>query len=231
MLRGLVWGGWLWATLALALAVPTPKERVEEAIAKAKGSSALTALHRTATEARLTYWLAMYSDTIEEKNALFDRGLKLADGIHAEHSNDPDVLIAWIALKGGQLQIKSKLVALTYISPLEKAALRLKAIAPTFKEYAADRILGRMYHLAPSFISIGSAKKARQHFESAFAGAPENPENLLFYADFLASQGEKARAIEMVKKALASPRLNDYPIERAYWELLGQGWLTEWQRS
>jgi len=183
---------------------------------------------RNAEEARLLYWLARYTEAADTKREILEKGLALAEGVKGAEWKNPVALIAWIALKGEQVQMKNKLVALSYLKPLEKAAKDLKTLDPTFFNYASDRILGRLYHLAPPFISIGSNRKAREHLESAMKGAPLYPENQLMYAEFLWAEGEKEKAVSLVRSALHSPLLANFPIERTAWKQMGTQWLREW---
>lgn len=200
------------------------QRRLETALQQARSLPASEA--RYAEEGRLLYWLAQYTDDKTAKKKLVETGMALMENIQAEVSNDNDRLVTWIALKGELAMLKNKLVALTYLRPIEKAALRLKANDPKYGHYAADRILGRIYHLAPGFISIGSNSKARTHFQMAIEGDGTYPENLLFYAEFLSNTGEPQRAQELAAAALKSPLLAQYPMERDSWELMGKRLLS-----
>lgn len=196
------------------------KVRLESELAKVRALPASDA--KDAEEGRLLYWLSQYTDDRETKQQLVETGVALLEKIQAQDSNDLSRLIAWIALKGELATMKSKLVAITYLKPIEKAGLRLKSIDPKYGHYAGDRVLGRIYHLAPAFISIGSRSKARAHFEAALKGDGSYPENILFYAEFLSDIGETNKAHELAAAALKSPLLAQYPVERGLWQSIGQ---------
>lgn len=204
-----------------------PVEQVQRRIQSLAGLP-LSVEEKIAESGRLTYWYSKYSNDTKVTE-LLKTELANLDKVDAEHSNNPRLLISWIAVSGETALRQSKLHALAHLQPLEKAALHLKEVDPTFGFYAADRILGRLYHLAPSFFSIGSRTKAREHFELALKGAPEHPENMLFFADFLHSIGESDRARQLLETLLSSPKLADFPMERVYWESESRRWLGEWR--
>jgi tetratricopeptide (TPR) repeat protein len=66
--------------------------------------------------------------------------------------------------------------------------------------------LGSLYAKVPGWpIGFGDKKKARQYLETALKMNPEGIDAHYFYADFLAGQGEYAKALEHLNRALASP--------------------------
>ncbi len=176
----------------------------------------------TTSSARLFYWKAKYTPLESERLKILEGALILAEQARTKNPIDPGALYDWIAIKGELASLKNKLVALTYIKPLEKAALSLKKIAPEYEGYAADRILGYLYDNAPSFISIGSSKKAREHYLLALAGAPHYPANGLSYAEFLLRKGDKVGAMFHARDALADNSADRYPLEAAAWGQQGE---------
>lgn len=135
--------------------------------------------------------------------ALLDQALHHATVGKSE--KDPRAgLVWWVAVRGERALSEGVLSALGALSDLETAMLQLKSLDPDFDHAAADRVLGHLYHVAPGFISIGSSRKAREHFEEALRRSPSYPGNLVMYADFLASQGESEKAKALVKQAQQS---------------------------
>jgi tetratricopeptide (TPR) repeat protein len=66
--------------------------------------------------------------------------------------------------------------------------------------------LGSLYGQLPGFpLSFGDARKARAYFDKAIAANPYGLDANYFYADFLNRQGEHARAMQLVERALAAP--------------------------
>jgi tetratricopeptide (TPR) repeat protein len=77
---------------------------------------------------------------------------------------------------------------------------------PKALQGSAHTSLATLYAKVPGFtIGFGSDKKARQHFEQALALNPNGIDPNFFYAEFLAEEGERERAIEHLQRALAAP--------------------------
>jgi len=67
--------------------------------------------------------------------------------------------------------------------------------------------LGSLYAQLPGFpLSFGDAGKARRYLQQAVAASPDGLDSNYFYGDFLYRQGESAKAIQTLQKALAAPR-------------------------
>lgn len=66
--------------------------------------------------------------------------------------------------------------------------------------------LGSLYAQVPGFpISFGDAGKARAYFDKAVGANPDGLDANYFYGDFLYRQGDRARAIQTLEKALGAP--------------------------
>jgi len=65
--------------------------------------------------------------------------------------------------------------------------------------------LGSLYYKVPRFGSFGDHDKARDYLERSLRVNPNGIDQNFFMGEFLAEKGEKARAIEHLKKALAAP--------------------------
>lgn len=65
--------------------------------------------------------------------------------------------------------------------------------------------LGSLYYKVPRFGSFGDYDKAREYLERALKVNPSGIDQNFFYGEFLGERGEKARAIEYLKKALVAP--------------------------
>ena len=77
---------------------------------------------------------------------------------------------------------------------------------PKALQGSAHTSLATLYSKVPGFpIGFGSDKKARQYFEQALALNPTGIDPNFFYAEFLAAEGERERAIEHLQRALAAP--------------------------
>ena len=66
--------------------------------------------------------------------------------------------------------------------------------------------LGSLYAQLPGFpLSFGDVAKAERLLEQAVAASPDGLDSNYFYGDFLYRQGDTARAIQTLQKALAAP--------------------------
>ena len=66
--------------------------------------------------------------------------------------------------------------------------------------------LGTLYAQLPGFpLSFGDSGKARRYLEQAITASPDGLDSNYFYADFLYRQGESAKAIQALGRALAAP--------------------------
>jgi tetratricopeptide (TPR) repeat protein len=66
--------------------------------------------------------------------------------------------------------------------------------------------LGTLYAQVPGFpLGFGDAGKARSYFQKALAENPDGLDANYFYGDFLNREGDRAQAVDVLSKALASP--------------------------
>ena len=72
-------------------------------------------------------------------------------------------------------------------------------------EGSALTSLGSLYYKVPRFGSFGDYDKAREYLERALKVNPTGIDQNFFYGEFLGERGEKAKAMEYLKKALAAP--------------------------
>jgi len=86
----------------------------------------------------------------------------------------------YLGMDIGQLaDTKRNLSALRMVKDMEREFTAARDLDKHFDYAGPDRNLGLLYRDAPSFGSVGSRSKARQHLEEAVSLAPEFPENRL----------------------------------------------------
>jgi tetratricopeptide (TPR) repeat protein len=84
---------------------------------------------------------------------------------------------------------------------------------PKAFDAGAPTSLGVLYYRVPGFpMGFGDKKKARHYLEEAVRNAPNGLDAHYFYADFLQEQGDYAKSIETLKKALTLPAHPERPI-------------------
>jgi len=158
-------------------------------------------IDQKARAARLLYYLGKFTKEETQKVAYWERGLALAKEAKEGQPKHSAAILWWTANQG-ELAQRNKLSALHHVKKIHEALLELKQNDPALEHYAPLRALGRLYHQAPSFISVGDNDKAREHFELALAKAAYCPGNKALFADFLFDQGEKEQARKLALEAI-----------------------------
>jgi tetratricopeptide (TPR) repeat protein len=90
---------------------------------------------------------------------------------------------------------------------------RAYALNPKVADGGAAMSLGVLYYKVPGWpIGFGSTARARSYFQQALAQDPRGLDNNFFYGDFLAQEGDKARARQFLQRALQAPANRDRPV-------------------
>ena len=153
----------------------------------------------------------------DEGRVHYQRGITLAREALARDPDDPAGLLWLAANLGGEALTHGKLHALGVIGEIESTLLRLEQRHPTYDRAAGARALGRLYHKAPSIISVGSNAKAAEFLGKALARAPDFPGNWAFAADFYDDRRDCGRARPLALKLRAAPDLDGYGPDAAEW--------------
>ncbi len=82
--------------------------------------------------------------------------------------------------------------------------LAAEKIDPSALDGFALASLGRLYYKVPSGISFGNHTKARAYLERALKIDPNGITQNFFYGEFCAEEGDKAGAVEHLKRAVAA---------------------------
>ena len=84
--------------------------------------------------------------------------------------------------------------------------LAAEKINPTALNGSVYNSLGSLYAKVPGWpLGFGDRKKAKEYFEKALTLNPNGIDPHYFYADLLTDQGEYAKAVDHLKRALAAP--------------------------
>ena len=133
----------------------------------------------------------------------------------------------YLGLTIGQFaDTKRNMAALKMVKEMEHEFQAMRELDVHFDYAGADRNLGLLYHQAPSFISIGSRTKARQHLQHAVELAPDFPENRLNLIETLLEWGDSddaRRELKALEKSWAAAQAKLAGVD---WEA---AWL-EWQK-
>ena len=106
--------------------------------------------------------------------------------------------------------------------------LRLAAkLNESYHDAGPLRVLARLEHKAPRLLG-GSRRRSREHFERALTVAPANSVTLVYAAELFIDEGERDRALSLLKQVIANPidpewefeNLRDKEIARSLLESL-----------
>jgi len=179
---------------------------------------------------RTLYIAAKAAESEDESKRLHEAGLRAARALLEAEADSPEGLLYLSANMGAGALLEGKMAALRVIPEMEKLLLKLHEVAPEYESAAAARTLARLYHVAPSLMSIGSAKKARIWIERALVIAPRHAGNQAFAADFYRDEGEPARARSHALACLRALRENDYAPHAEEWMALAKSVEKETRR-
>jgi tetratricopeptide (TPR) repeat protein len=169
---------------------------------------------------RSCFDLADFAGNKSERATLAQQGI---DACRKALSLDSNAAPAhyYLALNQGQLARTKTLGALRLVSQMERELFNAIALDEHFDHAGPDRTLGLLYRDAPSFGSIGSRSKARQHLERAVKLSPDYPDNRLSLLESYLKWGERENALRQMKILK-----EDWPRLRTQWS--GRNWEASW---
>jgi tetratricopeptide (TPR) repeat protein len=128
--------------------------------------------------ARTCFDLADLATNNTERAAIANQGITAARQALATNPNSAPAHY-YLGLNQGQLARTETLGALRLVKHMEREFSTAAQLDPHLDYAGPDRSLGLLYRDAPSFGSIGSRTKARQHLQQAVRLAPDYPDNRL----------------------------------------------------
>lgn len=167
-------------------------------------SSAFALPMRELTQLEQRWEQAYYALTDEDaKEQEFQAVLQQADKLIQAHSQQAEPYI-WRAIALSSLAglAGPGFDALKLAEASRDALLQAESLNPTAMGGAIYYNLGALYFHVPGWpIGFGSNKQAREYFEKAVAIAPDNPDALFFYGEYLFDQGQIREAHELLRQA------------------------------
>ena len=141
--------------------------------------------------ARASFAWAEYARRDAQREDIAQVGIEAARSVLAREATNAAAHY-WLGMNLGQLARTKTLGALSLVREMEALFLRARALDPHTDYAGPDRSLGRLYRDAPGWpASIGSRKKAREHFDHAVRLHPEFPENQLELLESFLAWGER----------------------------------------
>jgi tetratricopeptide (TPR) repeat protein len=128
-----------------------------------------------------------------------------ASKVSASHNNSPEALIWEAIIVSSYAKAKNGLGALKLAEKARDLLLAAEKANPQALQGSAYTTLGSLHYKVPGWpIGFGDKQKARAYLEKSLQINPNGIDPNYFYADFLSTQGEYAKAMSYYKKALAA---------------------------
>jgi tetratricopeptide (TPR) repeat protein len=145
----------------------------------------------------------------KQMNALGDE----ADAVAAHSPGTPEALIWDGIITSERASMASSFSALGLAKRARDILEQAYNMDPAKMDAGATTSLGVLYYRVPGFpIGFGDKAKARQLLEQAVKLAPNGLDAWYFYGDFLYSQNEYPKAVEVFQHALKIPQRPDRPL-------------------
>lgn len=146
-----------------------------------------------------------YSTPEKQQEAYFETLQAKAHEVTAKFPGKPEALIWEGIITSTHAKYQSKLSAGGTASEARDLLLQAEKIDANALDGSALTSLGSLYYKVPRIISFGDHAKARAYLERALKVNPNGIDQNFFMGEFLAEKGEKAKAVEFLKKAQAAP--------------------------
>jgi tetratricopeptide (TPR) repeat protein len=145
----------------------------------------------------------------KQMNALSEE----ADAVAAHYPAMPEALIWDGIITSERASMASAFSALGLAKRARDILDQAYNIDPAKLDAGAPTSLGVLYYRVPGFpVGFGDKAKARQLLEQAVKLAPNGLDAWYFYGDFLYTQNEYAKAVEVFQHALKIPQHPDRPL-------------------
>jgi tetratricopeptide (TPR) repeat protein len=136
-----------------------------------------------------------------------------ADAVAAHSPGIPEAVIWDGIITSERASMASTFSALSFAKRARDILEQAYNMDPARMDAGATTSLGVLYYRVPGFpIGFGDKAKARQLLEQAVKLAPNGLDAWYFYGDFLYTQNEYPKAIEVFQHALKIPQHPDRPL-------------------
>ncbi|HBQ41283.1 MAG TPA: hypothetical protein DD808_12040 [Halieaceae bacterium] len=144
----------------------------------------------------------------QEQEGAYGGLLARCDKLLDEQPDDAQALTWCGIIRSSFAGVVGGLDALGYAKAARDDFERAVAIDATVSDGAALTSLGTLYARVPGWpVGFGNSKKALKYLEAGLQANPEGIDSNFFLAEFLASEGETAKAKDHLRRALrAAPR-------------------------
>lgn len=152
-------------------------------------------------------WAKVYYQTPDsDKEAAYRSVITQARQLAESHPGKAEPLVWQAILLSSQAKAAGGLGALSKVNEARDLLLSAERINPTVLDGSVYNSLGSLYAKVPGWpIGFGDKKKAREYLEKALSINPNGIDPNYFYGELLADQGEYAKAVLHLKRALGAP--------------------------
>lgn len=180
--------------------------------------------------ARSCYYYGNYARSEapdSEKLPIFQDGIDRAKAAIALKADGAEGHFWLGVLDGVYGEAKGILKSLHMVPEIKAEMAECQKLDNTVECYGPDRVLGRLYYKLPWFKG-GDNKMAIEFLEKAVKGCPTNALSKLYLAETLKSEGEKDRAIALVKEIIAMTPDPRWAPEHANIKATAEKFLKKW---
>jgi tetratricopeptide (TPR) repeat protein len=146
-----------------------------------------------------------YSTPAKQQEKYFAELQRKAHQVTKQFPGRAEVLIWEGIITGTHARYQDFLSAGVTAEKARDVLLAAEKIDPNALNGSGLTTLGSLYYKVPRGISFGDPDKARAYLERSLKIDPSGIDQNFFYGEFLAEEGDRAKAIEYLKKALAAP--------------------------
>jgi tetratricopeptide (TPR) repeat protein len=170
--------------------------------------------------ARACFDLAEFATNNTERAEIAEQGIEACRKLI---ETDPNSAPAhyYLGMSYAQLAQTKSLGALKLVDKMEQEFLLVRGLDPSLDSAGSDRNLGLLYRDAPSFGSIGSRTKAKQHLQKAVELAPDYPDNRLNLIEAYLKWNDRVAARRELKSL-------EEIWPKARTTLVGDAWAASW---
>jgi len=147
-----------------------------------------------------------YQTPDTEKEAAFNSLIVQVEQVSQSFPGKAEPLIWQAIVLSSAAKVEGGLGGLGKAKNARDLLLTAERISPAALNGSVYNSLGSLYSKVPGWpIGFGDKKKAKEYFDKALAINPNGIDPNYFYGDLLADQGEYARAVDFLRRALGAP--------------------------
>ncbi len=159
-----------------------------------------------AEASRLCFILGQWGSEGKDHRKYFEKGKKYAELLLRENPGNLEGHY-WLAINlAGLADVSRAREGLAMVPRIVQELQRAAAIDPLYNQAGPDRVLGRIYSLAPAWpLSVGDLQKSLDHLRTAVKLAPQDSTNHFYLAEALLQAGLIDETRQELQKVITAP--------------------------